>query len=97
MEYTIKNKERISDNVLEEFFINRGFNKEDIFHYLNTTDEDILSPMLLDNMAEGAKMLLDCINNNEKIFSCSTPISQIIPGGKAKMCSISYTSQHWIS
>lgn len=68
MEYTIKNKERISDNVLEEFFINRGFNKEDIFHYLNTTDEDILSPLLLDNMAEGAEMLLNCIYNNKKIF-----------------------------
>ena len=68
MEYAIKNEERISDNVIEEFFINRGFKKEDIFHYLNTTDEDILPPELLDNMAEGAEILLDCINNNKKIF-----------------------------
>ena len=68
MEYIVKNKERISNNVIEEFFINRGFKKEDIFHYLNTTDEDILAPELLDNMEQGAKMLLDCIANNKKIF-----------------------------
>ena len=68
MEYKKINKESISNNVIEEFFMNRGFKKEDIFHYLNTTDEDILAPELLDNMEQGAKMLLDCIANNKKIF-----------------------------
>jgi single-stranded-DNA-specific exonuclease len=39
-----------------------------VHHYLNTTDDDILSPLLLDHMEEGAKMLVNHISNNDKIM-----------------------------
>jgi single-stranded-DNA-specific exonuclease len=37
-------------------------------HYLNTTDEDILSPETITNIVEGAKMLIYHINQGDKIF-----------------------------
>ena len=56
------------NSLIEQIFINRGFKKEDIFHYLNTTEEDILDPELLDNMETGARLLEDCIVNFKKVF-----------------------------
>lgn len=37
-------------------------------HYLNTSDADILDPLLLDNMKDGAKMLVSHILNQDKLF-----------------------------
>ena len=51
---------------IETILHNRGIT--DINHYLNTTNEDILSPTLLTNMDEGIKMLIRHIKNNDKIF-----------------------------
>ena len=44
--------------LVEKVFYNRGFKLEDIEHYLHTTDEDIYSPELFENMEKGAKMLV---------------------------------------
>lgn len=49
-------------------FLNRGIDLYEIEHYLNTTENDILDPMLLDNITEGAKMLISHISQNNKIF-----------------------------
>ena len=57
-----------ADSLIEKIFINRGFKKEDIFHYLNTTEEDLLPPELLSNIQAGAIMLEDCIRNFKKVF-----------------------------
>lgn len=54
--------------LVEKVFYNRGFKLEDIEHYLHTTDEDIISPELLENMEKGAKMLVQHIANQDKIF-----------------------------
>lgn len=55
-----------SDNVVDILLSNRGI--EDINHYLHTTDEDILDPLLLGNMNNGAKLLIQHISLNHKIF-----------------------------
>jgi single-stranded-DNA-specific exonuclease len=41
---------------------------DNAYRYLNTTAEERLDPLLLDNMLEGAKMLMKHIQANNKIF-----------------------------
>ena len=70
MEYQLlTNKDSVEcDNLITQIFLNRGFEEEDIPHYLNTTEEDILDPNLLKNIEEGAKILLNHVTNNKDIF-----------------------------
>ena len=68
MNYELLNPSNTADSLIEQIFINRGFNKEDIFHYLNTTEDDILPCEMLDNIHEGAMLLEDCIVNCKKVF-----------------------------
>lgn len=53
---------------IEKVLTNRGIPLEDIAHYLHTDDNDILDPMLLDNMREGAQMLIKHIYDKDKVF-----------------------------
>lgn len=55
-------------SAVERVLTNRGIDKHDIPHYLNTTDSDILDPLLLDNMEKGAAMLATCIRDNKRLF-----------------------------
>lgn len=54
---------------MEQIFFNRNIQSvKDIHHYLNTTDADILDPLLLDNMDKGARMLARHIAQGDEIF-----------------------------
>jgi hypothetical protein len=53
---------------VEQVFMTRGMHPKDINHYLNTTIEDILDPALLDNIDDGAKMLIKHLALGDKIF-----------------------------
>ncbi len=66
MEYQIKFPRDKNLSVIEQIFKNR--NIEDPAHYLNTTDDDILSPLDLDNIRDGVKMLIKHIGENHDIF-----------------------------
>lgn len=69
MEYKIINEKLESDlDAISQVLFNRGIKKEDIPHYLNTTDDDILEPTLLDNIEEGCEMLINCIANDKNMF-----------------------------
>lgn len=48
--------------------LNRGFKPQDIQHYLHTTEDDILDPLLIDNMRAGAEMLAKHIKANHKVL-----------------------------
>ena len=48
--------------------LNRGIQLQDVRHYLNTSDDDILSPTLLSNIEDGVKMLINHINQGSKVF-----------------------------
>lgn len=50
----------------EQIFVNRGLRFEDIPHYLNTTDADLLSPTLLANIHAAAQTLLRHIFQRSK-------------------------------
>lgn len=55
-------------SLIEQIFINRKIPRENINHYLNTTDQDILNPELLKDISHGAKILIGHIKNNDDIF-----------------------------
>ena len=58
----------IEVTAVERVLTNRGIPLNEINHYLNTTDGDILSPSLIANMKEGAVMLVQHISQNDKVF-----------------------------
>ena len=53
---------------VEQVLANRGVKPENVEHYLNTTDEDILDPFLIKNIKEGAKMLIKHVSQNDKVL-----------------------------
>lgn len=56
-------------SITEQLFYNRGFeNSEDIKHYLNLTEADDLGFDKIDNLKEGAQILIKHLWNNDKIF-----------------------------
>lgn len=54
--------------MIEQVLVNRGFKKEDIEHFLNVNETDVLDPLLIDNIEEGAKLLIKHIKAGNKIF-----------------------------
>ena len=68
MDYNLISKENKNTNLITQIFLNRGFKQDEISHYLNTTDADIINPCLLKNIDKGIEILRDCIDNNKKIF-----------------------------
>ena len=55
-------------SAIEWVFANRGILPEDIHHYLNTTEQDIINPRFLDNIAQGAQMFITHLLQGNKIF-----------------------------
>ena len=55
-------------SVVEQVLANRGISPVDVYHYINTTDEDILPPSLIMNMREGAQMLIKHVSQNDKVL-----------------------------
>ena len=53
---------------VEQVLANRGIYPEHVDHYINTTDEDILSPDLIANIREGAQMLIKHVAQNDKVL-----------------------------
>lgn len=68
IESSLSPEKQFTTTVIERVLTNRGIKLEEIPHYLNTTDEDILDFNLIDNLKEGAQMLAKHINNNDDIY-----------------------------
>lgn len=66
MEYQLIHPRRPGTSAIEQVLLNRGI--EDVQHYLNTDDSDILSPLDLDNIEEGAKLLVSHIAQGSKVM-----------------------------
>lgn len=66
MKYKIINEENKNGSALYRVLRNRGI--EDPYHYLNTTDNDIIDPSTIKNIPEAAKLLVKHIYNNNDIF-----------------------------
>ena len=57
-----------SMSMVEQVLTNRGINLSDVPHYLHTSDNDILPPSIIQNIHEGAKMLIKHISQNDKVL-----------------------------
>lgn len=55
-------------SAVEQVLFNRGIDPENVEHYLNTTDEDILNPKLIMNVEEGVKVLIKHIAQGDKVL-----------------------------
>lgn len=66
MEYHLKAPMIPGYSPIEQILNNRGI--KNIYHYLHTTDDDILEPSTIMNIKNGAIMLVSHINNNDKIL-----------------------------
>ena len=66
MEYTLIHPRRPGTSAIEHVLLNRGI--EDVQHYLNTVDTDILSPLGLDNIKNGAQLLVSHIAQGSKVL-----------------------------
>lgn len=66
MDYTLIHPRRPGTSAIEHVLLNRGI--EDVQHYLNTVDTDILSPLDLDNIENGAKLLVSHIAQGSKVL-----------------------------
>ena len=71
MDYQLTHPE-LSENMgytpIERVFAIRGIKPQNINHYLNTTRDDILDPLLIENIDEGAKMFISHLARGSKIF-----------------------------
>ena len=68
MEYRLRAPEFPIYTPVEQVLVNRGMPYDQINHYLNTTDNDILDPRLIPHLDEGAKMLIKHISQNDKVL-----------------------------
>lgn len=68
MEYRLRAPEFPIYTPVEQVLVNRGIPYDQINHYLNTTDNDILDPRLIPYLDEGAKMLIKHISQNDKVL-----------------------------
>lgn len=61
--------------VTEQILINRGIQLNDAYHYLNTTDEDINSPLAFgeDKMKQAATAVISCVNLGQKMLVIVDP------------------------
>lgn len=57
-------------SVIEQILANRGIKLKDTFHYLNTTDADINSPLAFgeDRMKQAAAAVFECVESNQKML-----------------------------
>lgn len=55
-------------SAVEQVFANRGIAPENLEHYLNVSEEDLIDPASIKNMEEGVKLLIKHISNNDKTF-----------------------------
>lgn len=64
MDYQLIRPIQENYSAIEQVLTNRGIKFEDIAHYLNVTEEDNLSPLLLDNVEQAAKMLFNQLHKD---------------------------------
>ncbi len=75
---------------IEQIFYNRGIEPNDINHYLHPTKEDILDPLLLENMREGAQLLVSHLYNLDEIF---IQVDADVDGYTSAACLLNYLNK----
>lgn len=68
MKYKLMNERKEGITLLEQVFLNRGMPLENIKHYLETDDKDILDPSIITNIKDGVALLVKHIGEGSKVF-----------------------------
>ena len=68
MNYVLREPRDTTKTALVQILTNRGLKEEDIWHYLNTTDDDLIDPASIEHIEEGAQMLLKHMRAHDKVF-----------------------------
>lgn len=68
MNYQLINPINPALTVTQQILVNRGVELSQIEHFLNVTDEDIVDPATIKNIAVAASLLVKHIQNGSKIF-----------------------------
>lgn len=68
MEYKLISQRNEAFSVIEQILTNRGIALKDIDHYLHTTENDNLDPLLIERIKNGVIILIQHIYNNDKIL-----------------------------
>ena len=63
MRYELISKQT-EPTMIEQVLLNRGIKRENIEHFLNLSDADIIAPSKVANIEAGVKMLMKHINEN---------------------------------
>ena len=66
MDYKLISPMQPGLTLLEQILINRGIAQQDLYHFLNVDENDVLDPLLLDNMRLAAQCLIRHISANDK-------------------------------
>ncbi len=68
MKYKLINKPNKNFSTIQQILYNRGIAEDDILHYINVSDKDINSPLLLgeENLKEALSRILHAITFNKK-------------------------------
>lgn len=67
MRYELISKQT-EPTMIEQVLLNRGIKRENIQHFLNLSDADIIAPNRVANIEAGVKMLLKHINENSLVY-----------------------------
>lgn len=67
MRYELISKQT-EPTMIEQVLLNRGIKRENIQHFLNLSDADIIAPSRVANIETGVKMLLRHINENSLVY-----------------------------
>ena len=67
MRYELISKQT-EPTMIEQVLLNRGIKRENIQHFLNLSDADIIAPSRVANIETGIKMLLKHINENSLVY-----------------------------
>lgn len=68
MKFELIQNTQHNNSALIQVLLNRGFQLNDIHHYLHTNDDDVFDPASIEHMEEGAQLLLKHWKNGDKIF-----------------------------
>lgn len=73
MEYQLRTSllppgELFQMSAVEQVFTNRGITPDNLEHYLNVSEKDLIDPASIKNIEDGVKLLIKHISNNDKIF-----------------------------
>ena len=70
MKYKLINQPNKNFSAIQQILFNRGIRQQDIFHYLNLSDQDINSPLLLgeDSLHGGLTLIANAVKNNNKVL-----------------------------